>query len=39
LDFADWSKAAVLIGKKVHLTLEGLDEIRLIKQGINNSRQ
>ena len=39
LDFADWCKAAELIKNKKHLTAEGLDEIRHIKEGMNTLRK
>ena len=38
LDFQDFCKAAELINKGVHLTLEGLEEIRIIKSGMNTGR-
>ena len=34
--FFDFCKAAELVKNKVHLTKEGLDQIRLIKMGMNN---
>jgi len=39
LDFSDFCKAAELIKNKVHLTKEGLDQIRLIKAGMNKERK
>jgi len=38
LDFQDFCKAAKLIHKGTHLTLEGLEEIRKIKLGMNRGR-
>ena len=38
LDFQDWCKAAKLMENKAHLTPEGLDQMRLIKSGINRGR-
>jgi hypothetical protein len=37
-DFEDFCKVAELIKNKAHLTKEGLDEIILIKSGMNKSR-
>lgn len=37
-DFADFCKVAELMKTKTHLTQEGLDQIRLIKVGMNRSR-
>lgn len=37
-DFLDWSKAAELIKNKVHLTAEGLSQIKRIKEGMNKKR-
>jgi hypothetical protein len=37
-DFADFCKVADLMKIKTHLTLEGLDQIRLIKSGMNRGR-
>ena len=39
LDFADWCKAAELMRKKKHLTVEGLEQIRKIKAGMNTGRK
>ena len=39
LDCRDWCKAAELIKNKKHLTAEGLDEIRHIKEGMNTLRK
>jgi hypothetical protein len=38
-DFADFSKVVELMGKKAHLTQEGLDKIREIKSGMNTGRK
>ena len=38
LDFLDFVKVAELMTKKVHLTTEGLEEIRKIKAGMNTGR-
>jgi hypothetical protein len=38
LDFADFCKVAELIEIKAHLTLEGLDKIKKIKNGMNKGR-
>jgi LAGLIDADG endonuclease len=38
LDFQDFCKAAKLVNKRVHLTSEGLEEIRKIKLGMNRGR-
>ena len=38
-DFHDWCKVnEIIIENKGHLTLEGLDEIRKIRAGMNNER-
>lgn len=37
-DFEDWAKVAEIIRTKVHLTKEGIDEIRKIKVGMNKGR-
>ena len=37
-DFLDWCKIAKLMKDKLHLTPEGLNVIRNIKNGMNNSR-
>ena len=34
-DLADFSKIAILMQNKAHLTAEGLDQIRKIKDGMN----
>ena len=38
LDFADFCKAIEIIKKKEHLTDEGLDKLRVLKQGMNRGR-
>ena len=38
LDYEDLCKAAEVINKKDHLTLEGLKEIKKIKLGMNKGR-
>ena len=38
-DFDDFKKVALLMKNKAHLTKEGLEEIRLIKTGMNNKRK
>lgn len=38
IDFQDFSKAAELINKKYHLTKEGLENIRKIKNNMNRNR-
>ena len=38
-DFLDWCKAAKLITDGSHLTIEGLNLIRIIKDGMNKGRQ
>ena len=37
-DFADWSGVAELMLEKMHLTKEGLEQIRHIKAGMNRGR-
>lgn len=37
-DFADFCKAIEIIKKKEHLTVEGLDKLRVLKQGMNKGR-
>ena len=39
LDFADWCRAAELMKSKKHLTVDGLEEIRNIKAGMNRGRK
>jgi hypothetical protein len=39
LDFIEWSKIANLMDKGSHLTVEGLNEIRKIRAGMNSSRK
>jgi hypothetical protein len=38
LDFADFCRVAELMKEKAHLTAEGLDKIRKIKEGMNTGR-
>lgn len=38
-DYLDFCKAAELMKNKVHLTSEGLDEIIIIKEGMNKGRK
>lgn len=38
-DYADFKRALELITKKAHLTAQGLDEIRNIKEGMNTGRE
>jgi len=38
LDFQDFCKAAELINKKAHLTLDGFNEIKEIKSRMNKAR-
>ena len=38
-DFSDLCQVAELMKNKSHLTSEGLDKIRLIKSGMNRSRE
>lgn len=38
LDFESFKQAAKIISSKGHLTAEGLDEIYLIKDGMNKDR-
>jgi hypothetical protein len=37
-NFEDFKKVALLMKNKVHLTREGLDEIKKIKGGMNKNR-
>jgi hypothetical protein len=39
LDFADFCKVAELMKTKAHLTQEGLEQIRVIKSGMNKGRK
>lgn len=39
LDYKDWVKVANLMIDKNHLTVEGLDQIRKIKDGMNKKRE
>jgi hypothetical protein len=38
MDFKDFCEAAKIIGKKEHLTLKGMDKIKIIKKGMNKQR-
>ena len=38
-DFQDWCRVAELMKAKIHLTLEGLDQIRKIREGMNQGRK
>lgn len=38
LDYVDFCKVAELMGKKAHLTPEGLEQIRKIQAGMNTLR-
>jgi hypothetical protein len=38
LDFQDFCKVAKLMNKKEHLTIEGINEIRIIKEKMNTGR-
>ena len=38
LDFADWCQVAELINEKKHLTMDGLEKIKKIKDGMNTGR-
>jgi hypothetical protein len=37
-DYLDWCKIAKLMNDRSHLTIEGLNIIRSIKDGMNKSR-
>nr|YP_010130167.1 LAGLIDADG endonuclease [Clavaria fumosa]QPZ51068.1 LAGLIDADG endonuclease [Clavaria fumosa] len=39
LDYLDWCKVANLISEGSHLTKEGLEQIRIIKSGMNKGRK
>jgi hypothetical protein len=39
LDFADFSKVVLLMENKKHLTQEGLDEIKKIRDKMNTNRK
>lgn len=39
LDFVDFCKASELIKSKAHLTASGLEQIKLIKGGMNTGRK
>jgi len=38
LDYADFKQAAAILKSKGHLTEEGLEQIRRIKEGMNRGR-
>ena len=38
-DFEDWAKIADIIKSKGHLTKEGFEQIKIIKGGMNRSRE
>lgn len=38
LDYQDWVKIAFLVRDKMHLTQEGIDQIKLIYSGMNSKR-
>lgn len=38
-DFADFCKAVEIMKVKGHLTIEGLDQIRKLKMGMNTGRE
>jgi len=38
LDFSDWNQVIELMKNKAHLTKEGLEQIKLIKDGMNKGR-
>lgn len=38
LDYLDWCKAVELINNKDHLTKEGLEQLRILKTGMNRGR-
>ena len=39
LDYLDWCQVADIIKEKGHLTIEGLNKIRQLKQGMNRGRR
>lgn len=39
LDYQDWCKIANLINERKHHTVEGLEEIKQIKSGMNKGRK
>ena len=39
LDFADWCEVAEMMKQKKHLTAEGLEKIKKIKEGMNRGRK
>lgn len=38
MDFKDFCKAAVIIGDMEHLTNKGIEDIKIIKKGMNKKR-
>lgn len=38
LDYQDFCKVAKLMNKKAHLTIEGINQIQIIKKGLNKGR-
>ena len=38
-DYSDWCVVAYMISEKMHLTKEGLEQIRRIKAGVNRGRK
>jgi LAGLIDADG DNA endonuclease family protein len=38
-DFSDFCKAVDIVGNKAHLSKEGLDQIRIIKNRMNTNRK
>ena len=38
LDYGDWCKAAEIIKTKAHLTTEGINELRILQEGMNSKR-
>ena len=38
-DYLDWFEASVLINNKEHLTAEGLEKIKRLKDGMNKKRE
>ena len=37
-DFEDWAKVAEIMNSKAHLIKKGLEQIKVIKTGMNRSR-
>lgn len=37
-DFEDWAKVAEIMNSKANLTKQGLEQIKVIKAGMNKSR-